>query len=57
MPAPKKKGTTPILKGIKHNTKFHFWVVFQCFNDTRTPDDREFFLTEKEAIECFNSLQ
>ena len=38
-------------KGIKHNTKFNFWVVYENYHEKNKPDKRKFFSNEKEAKE------
>ena len=38
-------------KGIKHNKKFNFWVVYKNFNKKGNTDKREFVNNEKEALD------
>jgi hypothetical protein len=56
MPPPKSQGTKPVSVGIKKNRAHNFYVVYKCFNTKNTPDYREFFLTEEEAQQHFNTL-
>lgn len=56
MPAPKDQGKLLVAQGIKYNRKFHFWIVYQCFNTPNTTDKNAFFVTEQEARDHFNSL-
>ena len=57
MSPPKLQGRITILKGIRHNRKFNFFVVYERYNTPNTSDQADFFLTREEAEQKFNSLK